>query len=120
MSLCRHCNAIDLAKLVVNHKAPNNTHHRTFRELKQSAESCSLCALFVEGMERIDWDFDYDRVYEPGDYGGLYYEGVLEGGHGQQDVPKLVGLSMMCQGNFATLDVYANEGQLLPFKPSVI
>ncbi|MCJ1461965.1 hypothetical protein MMC07_000565 [Pseudocyphellaria aurata] len=104
MSLCRHCRNIDLAELAVSHNGPYNTHHRTFRELKQSAESCSLCALFVEDMEKIEWDFDYDRACEPGDYKGLYYEGVL-----QEGGDELVGLLLSCQGNFATLDVYANE-----------
>ncbi|MCJ1469471.1 hypothetical protein MMC07_008104 [Pseudocyphellaria aurata] len=118
MSLCRHCKNIDLAKLAVSDHGPYNTHHRTFRELKQSAESCPLCAWFVEQMERTEWDFDYDLACEPGDYRGPYYEGVFQYGK----VPKLVGLTMMCQGKFATLDVYANEDSVdatqdLPSQP---
>lgn len=112
MSLCRHCNAIDLSKCASLSKAPNNTHHRTFRELKQSAQSCPLCALFVEGLEKYDWGFDYDRTWEAGDATGLYYNGEFEDSD-QNGVPKtLVGLSMKCQGCNTTLDVYASEGQL--------
>lgn len=110
MPLCYHCNAIDINKLIslASHgKTDMRTHHRTFRALKESAESCQLCALFVAGLKKPTWEFDYDRAYEPGDKRGMWYEGVL----GEAD-QSLTGMTMVCQGSFATLDIYADEGLL--------
>lgn len=115
MSLCDHCNAINIEKLTSYAMC---THHRTFRELKRSAESCPLCALFVAGLEIPGWQFDYDTAYKAGDYRGMWYQGVLTSGTDSHnmvqskdnDQMSLIGLSMTCQGSFSKLDVYASEG----------
>lgn len=117
MSLCRHCNAIDITTLISTLSSDGNkAHHRTFRELKQSAESCPLCALFVEKLEKLDYKYDYDRIDKAGAFEGIHYTGL----HGKNtfriketDPKFLTGLTMMCQGGMATVDVYASEGQLL-------
>lgn len=124
MSLCHHCDAIDITTLVWNSpdsKFENKAHYRTFRELKQSAEFCPLCALFVEEFEKKDRKYDYDQTYDVGDHRGIYYTGQHESGgiRLQETDPKfLIGLTMMCQGGIATVDIFACEGQLLLFSCS--
>ena len=118
MSLCRHCNAIDITTLVWNSRdsKENKPHHRTFRELKQSAESCPLCALFVEKLEERNAQYDYDQTYEVGDYRGIYYTGQHESDSTrikEADPKFLIGLTMMCMGGIATVDLYASEGWFL-------
>ena len=113
MSLCYHCNAIDINTLVYNSHdstVENKAHYNTFRELKQSAESCPLCQLFVEELEKRNRQYDYDQTYDAGDTRGIYYTGQ----HESNSIPKfLIGLTMMCQGGIATLDIYASEGKLM-------
>lgn len=124
MSLCHHCNAIDIKTLVWNSRDAqdyeNKAHHRTFRELKQSAKSCPLCALFVEELERMkrDTPYDYDQTYKARDYRGIYYTGQHESNSirvKETDPKFLVGLTMMCQGGIATVDIYASEGRYFLF-----
>ena len=120
MSLCHHCSAIDIAALVFTRDSrEDKPHHRTFRELKQSAEFCPLCALFVEELEKIEREYDYDQAYEPGDPRGIYYSGLHEISKKgitriEENDPKfLIGLTMMCLGGMATVDIYASEGWFL-------
>lgn len=124
MSLCHHCNAIDINTLVYNSQdstVENKAHYNTFRELKQSAESCPLCQLFVKELEKRDRQYDYDQTYEAGDTQGIYYTGQHESNSiriREADPKFLIGLTMMCQGGIATVDIYASEGQHMFFLSS--
>lgn len=117
MPLCCHCNAIDITTLVWDTPDPQmyKAHHRTFREFKQSAESCPLCALFVEELEKRNPHYDYDQTYEAGDLRGIYYRGQHESPRiriKETDPKFLTGLIMNCQNFSVTVDICANEGQL--------
>lgn len=93
----------------------NKAHYNTFRELKQSAESCPLCHLFVEELEKGERQYDYDQTYDAGDSRGIYYTGQHESNSiriREADPKFLIGLTMMCQGGIATVDIYASEGKL--------
>ena len=49
--LCLKCQAIDLRKLS---EAVEEEHHQTFHELSVSAETCRLCALFLESAGNLE------------------------------------------------------------------
>lgn len=121
MSLCTHCNAIDIDKLVSNsHSNDDEPHHRTFSELKRSAESCPLCALFVEGLEKKDPEH-YLHLWadKPVEYRGKYANWLNERTDFRTNKLEnsfLTGLWIMCEGCSFLLDIYVNEGQSLSFE----
>ncbi|MCJ1470535.1 hypothetical protein MMC07_009181 [Pseudocyphellaria aurata] len=96
----------------------NKAHYNTFRELKQSAESCPLCQLFIEELEKKNGQYDYDQTSDPGNYRGIYYTGKHESNFvriREADPKFLIGLTMKCQGGFATVDIYASEGMFAQY-----
>lgn len=119
MSLCYHCNAIDIDKLVSNsHRNDDEPHHRTFSELKRSAESCPLCALFVEGLEKRGSEHYYHLADKPVEYRGRYANSPNESTDfrvSKLENRFLTGLWIMCEECSFLLDIYVNEGQSLSF-----
>lgn len=119
MSLCTHCNAIDIDKLVANSdRNVDEPHYSTFRELIRSAESCPLCALFVEGLEKRGSEHHHHLADEPVEYRGKYANSPNERTDfsiNKNENRVLTGLWIMCEARSFLLDIYVNEGQSLLF-----
>lgn len=103
MPLCYYCNGIDMLKLLSikeNNDTKDCPHHKSFHDLKISAETCQLCDLITKDLEKlVDWQ--YNEI-------GASYTGY----HDQKEDGSefLVELAIVCGGNFANLDFFADEG----------
>lgn len=103
MPLCQHCNSIDMLKLLSfnnNNDAKDSPHHNSFQDLKTSAETCQLCDLITKDLEKLpDWQYEEKVVTFTG-----YHDRKEDGSD------FLVELAIECGGNFANLDIFADEG----------
>ena len=109
MPLCYHCNNIDVLKLKRGDwDVEFYPHHNSFDNLKRSSKTCQLCNLIVVDLEQRDWEYD-DPETRSSQYGEIvWYTGHYDT---KEDGSRfLLELAIICCGNFAHLDLYADEG----------
>jgi hypothetical protein len=131
MSLCSTCQNIDIpnfptfegfnSKLSAHGvgKISAQPHHASFKDLKLSAEDCSLCEIFLRKFKEASAK-DRGKIYSrdllpdetPVTLRGLSREGWSE------DRKQLYGIQVACGSWFHNFGLYADEGKFIGFKRS--
>lgn len=110
MGICHHCSAI--ASKLLSDKSDairweNNrkTHHQSYRDLEISALTCALCELLVERCRLLplveNWDETHPEIW--------YTSSHVYDSQGRR-TQCLYGFDFWYRGNWATIDLYTDEG----------
>lgn len=96
-------------------KIPAQPHHASFKDLKQSAQECPLCALFLQKFKEASAE---DRVYASGlppDEAPVTLRGLSREGW-REDRKLLYGVQVACGSWFHNFGLYTDESEFIAFK----